>query len=257
MIGKIEKEKVIRDFQQKQKTYYENNYQIENEGNYLRRLRRNLILGELNTAQKFDNVLDIGCGPAILYPDLLDHCSQYYALDLAESNLEEIKRNNSNKKITCLLGDLDEFKWDENYFDIIICAGVLEYTDYPEENLLKVQRLLKKGGILVCSFPNILSPYRLWGEYVYKYLSKIRTYLIGKEINYYPRRLFGVGKLDNVLRDLGLQKIDVKYFGYKFIVQPFDILCRNVDYRILRYFEENPKEFLQKLCSEILLIVKK
>lgn len=43
----------------------------------------------------------------------------------------------------------------EEYFDIIICADVLEHTTDPWKCLSRVCRHLKKGGRLIASIPNI------------------------------------------------------------------------------------------------------
>ena len=39
--------------------------------NYLRRLRNSIINKEVANVKNVEKVLDVGCGPAILYPELL------------------------------------------------------------------------------------------------------------------------------------------------------------------------------------------
>lgn len=258
MVQYTNKEKIVRDFCDKQDSYYKKAYQSEGKHNYLRRLRNSLIREAAENASQYDVVLDVGCGPAILYDELLSRCSRYLAVDLVQSNLDQIRKNNPDGKIECILSDIDEFNSKENYFDLIICSGSLEYTVDPVNNLKKLLMFLKPGGVLIASFPNLTCPYRLWGEYVYKHIWYIRRKLSGKPAYAYPRKLF----LGNSLKKLcmnseGIKSADVRYFGHKALIQPFDALFANLDYSITRFLEE--RSFIKQnwLASEFLLTVKK
>ena len=43
----------------------------------------------------------------------------------------------------------------EQYFDYVICGDILEHLVDPWAMLLKINRMLKQGGSLICSIPNI------------------------------------------------------------------------------------------------------
>jgi len=55
--------------------------------------------------------------------------------------------------------DLNE-RWDypDNYFDVIRACEVIEHLENPTHFFREVKRVLKPGGILVLSTPNICSP---------------------------------------------------------------------------------------------------
>lgn len=192
-----------------------------------------------------------------MYPDLLKSSVKYYALDLVQSNLDEIKQSNKNENLECILADLDGFDWQDNYFDMIICSGSIEYTFKPKDNLLKLIRFLKEDGVLICSFPNAANPYRIWHKYIYKYVSFTKKRILNEVAPFYARKLFLLKKLELILNNTNLSSVKIRYFGYKFIPQPFDDLLNNIDYKIIKYLQSHPQKCLQKYCTEFLLILKK
>lgn len=251
------KENIIKDFGIKQTSYFRNNYGTITNRNYIRRLRQQLIIDEIDITQSYNHVLDVGCGPAILYPALLRNCEKYFAVDLVETNLDAIRKKDY-ENATCLLGDLDTFDWKDNYFDVIICSGMIEYTANPESNLEKLIRFLRKDGILICSFPNIISPYRLCSEYIYKHLSFTKKRLFKKEdVACYTRKLFSAITIKELLAGHSFKSMNVEYFGFKFIPQPFDSVLSSIDYKISRYCQDHCNNCLRRLCIEFLLTIKK
>ena len=69
-------------------------------------------------------VLDMGCGSGF-YADLFSRVesNSVFAVDLSKTMLQSIK----NKKISTYLGDASSIKF-KTKFDIIICAGLLEFV---------------------------------------------------------------------------------------------------------------------------------
>jgi 2-polyprenyl-3-methyl-5-hydroxy-6-metoxy-1,4-benzoquinol methylase len=48
-----------------------------------------------------------------------------------------------------------EIDASEEYFDVIVCADVLEHLVDPWGTVRKLERYLKKGGVLIASLPNV------------------------------------------------------------------------------------------------------
>ncbi len=252
------KENIRKDLKAKGADYFENNYLKDTRQNYLRRLRRNNIIECLGNVQDGSRVLDMGCGPAILFPELLRTAEEYVAVDLVDANLEEIKKKNKNKKLNLIEEDMDNFSWQEDYFDVIICLGVIEYSEDPEGNLLRLITYLKKGGMLICSFPNMSSPYRIWGENIYLYIWKLINSIFGKRFYYYPRKLFSGKKVTKlILKRLDPESMAVNYFGHKFFIQPFDLLLGWIDHKLTVFFNQHPLRLFRPFCVEFILRVKK
>jgi ubiquinone/menaquinone biosynthesis C-methylase UbiE len=252
------KNNIKRDLEAKGADYLRQNYLIKTRQNFLRRLRRHMILEGLAEVKNGASVLDIGCGPAIIFPEILRIAKNYVAVDLVSSNLEQIRKNNQNENLILIEADFDDFAWDHDYFDVIICSGTIEYTEDPERNLLRLFTFLKKGGLMVCSFPNKASPYRLWSEYVYRHIWRIKNILLKKEFYSYQRKLFSKRKIISVLtKSLKPEELNFSYFGHKFIIQPLDILMGGFDYKLTEFLHKHPIRWLRPFCSEFLLWLKK
>ncbi|OGW29170.1 MAG: hypothetical protein A2X59_08135 [Nitrospirae bacterium GWC2_42_7] len=255
---KNDKALIKQDLESKKTDYFARNYSEQSGQNLLRRMRRHLIFECIREVQPASHVLDIGCGPAILFPELLASSKEYVAADLVGANLQEIKKNNPSPNLILVEADMDSFDWQHNYFDIIICSGAIEYTAEPEKNLLKLIALLRNNGQLICSFPNGRSPYRLWGEYVYRHIWRAKNALTKKTLPAYRRKLFSSGHIVNLIEEsISPQELHITHFGHKFLPQPLDQLLRNVDCRLTTFGAEHSNSFLQPFCTEFLLWMRK
>lgn len=249
-IGEIEK-----DFIAKRDNYFEDNYVKQTKENYLRRYRNKLIRSEIKNLKNVKNVLDAGCGPAILFPEALEQCETYHALDLVQSNLDKIQSENDSSKIRVIQSDLDSYRAEGQVYDLIICSGSIEYTDHPENVVASLIKLVKPGGTLIFSFPNKTSPYRLWNESAYKAFRLLRNRLKGNKIPNYKRRLLSESNVKRVFEaNTKNANLSVQYFGMKLLLQPLDALFKNLDYSILKYFNEHPSKSLNKLAQEFLVV---
>ena len=252
------KQNLAKDFGAKQKDYFDRNYGVETKVNYLRRRRNKLINGWLASSNKPRRVLDVGCGPAILYEQLAEDCGDYYAFDMVQTNLDEIEENNRQNNVITVLGDLDTQEWDAGFFDLIICSGSLEYTDDPGGNLTKLLAWLADDGTLIFSMPNIMSPFGLWRRFVYNPIWLFKGKLVGKPRFLYPRRAMSRGAIVNlIVATGGSYRYEIKYLGLKLILQPFDRIFSGLDCRIERWSEKNPSSNLNRLSLEILAKVTK
>lgn len=249
---------IERDFIAKRDTYFTTNYVNKTKSNYLRRYRNELIRGEIEKLKKVSVVLDAGCGPAILYPELLERCEEYHALDLVESNLQQIRSHHDSDSIKTIQSDLDSVNLEKQQYDLVISSGSIEYASNYEYIIKALMNSLKPNGTLIISFPNKRSPYRIWSKFGYRYIKNLRNYLRGIKAPKYNRELFSERF---VRKQLGATKTDanlaVEYIGVKLIPQPFDYLMEGIDFSVLRYFHKHPSKYLSKFAQEFLIIYQK
>jgi len=110
------------------------------------------IIGKLQNIQSGKSILDLGCGSQ----QYRKHCKhlEYYGQDFGQST-----DGTGDEKINYSYGDLDYVGncWDvdeqEGKFDVILCTEVFEHIPYPELTLSEINRLLKKDGKLIITFP--------------------------------------------------------------------------------------------------------
>jgi len=105
---------------------------------------------------KKGTLLDIGCGQGDFLAEACAAGFDIWGVDLAPRNVEFIKNvRGITNHVYC--EDLGNFVKREDIpkFDVITLFEVIEHLDAPKELLEKVRTILKPGGYLVMSTPNI------------------------------------------------------------------------------------------------------
>ncbi|NOZ81594.1 MAG: class I SAM-dependent methyltransferase [Candidatus Micrarchaeota archaeon] len=99
-------------------------------------------------------ILDVGCGTGEVSKLFIDLGNEVYGTDAVTSALREAKKRGVKVK-RC---DVEKgLQYPENSFDVVFAGQILEHI-YDTENFLKeCKRVLKKGGILIITTPNIAS----------------------------------------------------------------------------------------------------
>jgi SAM-dependent methyltransferase len=95
-------------------------------------------------------VLDVGCGRFTLLRSEIDPEDEYFACDLVEPddpppNFRRLDLNEESVR--------DAFAGRE--FDLVFCGEVIEHLFSPDALVSDVRNLLRPGGILILSTPNL------------------------------------------------------------------------------------------------------
>jgi len=104
---------------------------------------------------KLDNILEIGCGNGstgyLLKKD--NKVTHVYGIEINEKLRSEAEKNLDQ----VIIGDIEkiELPFDDGFFDCIIFADVLEHLYDPWFVLKKIKPLLKTGGVVLASIPNV------------------------------------------------------------------------------------------------------
>lgn len=98
-------------------------------------------------------VLDIGCGCGNLGAMLRARGHYVAGLELSPTMAAEARRRID--EVVC--GDVEthSLPWDECSFDAVVCADVLEHVLDPWMATRRLSALLRPGGLLVVSVPNV------------------------------------------------------------------------------------------------------
>lgn len=113
-------------------------------------------------APKKGRILDIGtAGGSFLYVAKNRGWDVYGV----EPNKWMAKWGKKQYGIDIKAGDVFSQKYPDNHFDVVTLWDVLEHVPDPRKTLTEVNRILKKGGILVVNYPDIDSWFaKLWGK---------------------------------------------------------------------------------------------
>ena len=111
---------------------------------------------EVEIINKYVNgfVLDLGCGEGRLYP-LLSKMGRYMGIDIGLEYITKAKTNFPNGSFELMDSGYLSFK--DNYFDIIFC-GFNVIDEIGNKTLSEIYRVLKKEGLFIFSYHNLLNP---------------------------------------------------------------------------------------------------
>ncbi len=139
----------------KDKVYsYESGYQSNKKGDFAnkpkdRKIREIFdILAEMN---KEGNLLDVGCssGEFMHYAELEGFTS--FGVELNRRTAEVAKGHGLN----VFNGYLHDAKYEDEFFDVIFLGDVIEHVPSPRALIEECSRVLKRGGVMVISTPNL------------------------------------------------------------------------------------------------------
>jgi len=107
------------------------------------------ILEELEKI-KFKDLLDVGCGTGPMiellteeYPD-----RHYVGMDLTPKMIE-VANAKKLKNAEFITGDSEDMPFEDESFDVLICANSFHHYPDPQKFFREVKRVLRPGGFLV------------------------------------------------------------------------------------------------------------
>lgn len=141
-----------------QKLYAANRYRLAT-GERFNRVVESLIIlfryYKKNRIRKYikkGRILDVGCGRGYFLRMMQDDGWQVEGLEADPTVAAELS---AAYGVNIRAEDLLERCFPETYFDVITISHVLEHMQCPAEVIRECGRLLKSGGLLVVSVPNI------------------------------------------------------------------------------------------------------
>ncbi|MEM0010911.1 MAG: class I SAM-dependent methyltransferase [Conexivisphaerales archaeon] len=153
-------------------------------------------------------VLDVGCATGYLAEELTEKGNEVYGIEVdSEAAMEA--REYYKDVLVADVESLEELPYPEKFFDIVICADVLEHLRKPDRVLRMLKRYLKPEGLLIVSLPNIaywrVRMNLLLGKFDYEEVGIMdRTHL----------RFFTIKTGKELIERCGFKIIKVEYCGW-------------------------------------------
>jgi len=161
---------------------------------FFHRARQKLILSAISKYKRKGKFLDAGCGTGLILRHLPEGS---FGVDINPRNIPKAKLHADRAEV--IKADLTKLPFADSTFFNVILTDVLEHFIYPEKPLKELNRVLKKGGILIGTVPG-RSP--LWKL---RFLSSTRP---REPYHRYYRR----ADLARILKDQGFK---VKFLSHK------------------------------------------
>lgn len=138
----------------KDKVYsYESGYQSNKKGNYgnLPDKKTKKIIEIIKTKFNSGKLLDVGCSSGEFMYFARRKGFDTYGVELNRRTAEIAKANNPN----VYNGFLQDIKFNNEFFDIIFLGDIIEHVNSPHDFIDECKRILRKGGMIVISTPNL------------------------------------------------------------------------------------------------------
>lgn len=207
------------------------------------RRRKEIVFNfiEKSNSENINRVLDLGCGAGHYLAQLYSMGFECFGADISEEMLKITRKkfiSNQIDNVILINSGCDKLPVESNYFDLIICIGVLEYLDNEKRALLEMKRIIKPGGFVIVTFPNFYKLRNLLNPYYY--IIRIWTYLFSKksaqsrqdnssknvEIDFNKSTVnrYRLSKVKKIVSNSGFSIIEIR--GYCF--GPFSIWQKNL-----------------------------
>ncbi len=138
-------------------------YSQERERQHSFRSQRDIVLGMLEGVS--GRIADVGCGPAVMAPDLLERGFEVWGIDASEMMIARgrarLAGHPRRERLHLAVGEIERLNLPDGFCDAVLAMGVLEYLPDYAGALAEMHRVLRPGGVLVLTVPNRRSEYHL------------------------------------------------------------------------------------------------
>lgn len=197
-------------------------------------------------------ILDVGCGPGELVLKLLGRGYSVWGVDISSAMVVEATKTVQNGGFPGFQqisqGDIEKLKFEDEFFDVVVASGVLEYQKDDAKSLSEMRRVLKKRGHLILNVTNRHS-YVTQSERFYFWLKRNRLsrgvlnfanehILHRGRLNDFPkRRVHSPRQFDRDLAAAGFTKVAHNYFRFSPLPVPFESMLSFVCGPVGAYME--------------------
>jgi glycosyltransferase involved in cell wall biosynthesis/SAM-dependent methyltransferase len=138
-------------------------------------------------------LLEVGCGQGHLLAEAMGRGFEVTGLDVSLNAVKQANERLGSSVVRC--GTIEDSQLPMHYFDVCVCADVIEHVRNPVDFLSHAHRILKPGGVLLVVTPSLDS----WSA---KVLKK-QWFEFKKEHLFY----FSRSSLDNTLVRTGFRGV--------------------------------------------------
>ena len=181
--------------------------------------RKKITLGILNELVKGKTpvaILECGCGPGGILREIDSSGNFLAGVDINFNYLTKTLQN-CGAMSNLLQADIERLPFKNNCFDIAYCVGVLSYLESDSNAIKEIARVMKPGGKIIISVPNILTFNKIFDPYYYLigairllWHTSLKSLFFGtssdKKYKSGMIRRYRYGQLDHLYRDCGLIK---------------------------------------------------
>jgi ubiquinone/menaquinone biosynthesis C-methylase UbiE len=242
---------------------YAEAYERDSNSGYSFRIRKRRVLELFD--QPGGAVLDVGCGPGVVVEELVtERGCEFWGVDVSAEMIARAKeRYSSEARIHFAVGNVERLDFPDQSFDAVLSMGVLEYLVDPSRAVEEMYRVLKLGGTLIVTVPNVTSPFRIWHRIVWRPVLRLLRPLerwfpaLGRLASPVKHREFRLEEHRKLYEKLGGVLEDVVYYNFKPFPSPLDYIFRRFQLKISARLERYCRGRLRFLGTGFIMKVHK
>jgi 2-polyprenyl-3-methyl-5-hydroxy-6-metoxy-1,4-benzoquinol methylase len=209
---------------------YESGYQSNKKGDFKDKptdIKTKRIFDILDELEKEGNLLDVGCssGEFMHYAELEGFTT--YGVELNRRTAEVARAQGLN----VFNGFLEDAKYESDFFDVIFLGDVIEHVTSPRNLIKECTRVLKRGGIMVISTPNLDCP---WAATTFK-LNQLFKIPWSSVTPPYHLSQFSYGNLYRLMREYRYSVTD------KFFLRPPRLMYELGSLHLIKKWKQSKK----------------
>jgi 2-polyprenyl-6-hydroxyphenyl methylase/3-demethylubiquinone-9 3-methyltransferase len=106
-----------------------------------------------HNVEESSRCLDVGCGAGETYAQVIHaRAASYKGVDVSARAVEIARSGGLDAQV---IDDAAALPFDDNTFDVAVCIEVLEHLFSPHVAVNEIRRVLRPGGRLIVSAPNV------------------------------------------------------------------------------------------------------
>lgn len=173
--------------------------------------------------------LEVGVGSGVLLEEICKKVQvSVVGLDISPASICRTKH--FTRRSIPILGDVFQLPFRDDTFDFIICLGLIEHFTDSITPMLKILRLVRKGGYIFVSVPQRRSLYTPWKRW--QMIKEIYPFGFEKE--------FSKNELEDLCETVGLTEfkiVGLDFYPSFLKILPFEPLLRPIIVKITQWLE--------------------
>jgi ubiquinone/menaquinone biosynthesis C-methylase UbiE len=110
--------------------------------------RVRVALGRPLKSIKGLKIIEAGSGAGRFTEVLLKYGAKVYSFDLSEAVEANLENNSEDLNLTIFQGDIEDIPFEDNFFDVALCLGVMQHTKDTQKSLEELKRVTKINGVI-------------------------------------------------------------------------------------------------------------